>query len=1090
MEPAESLSQDFERESATLRRIARGILLEPALAEDAVQEAWLAALRRGRVAASGGWLNEAVRRIAFGLRRREARQARRERAGAKDERLASAADTAARLELLRELLEALRGLDEPYRTAVQMRLVDDLPPREIAERTGVPVETARTRVKRGVERLRAQLDAGHAGRRAAFLGLLAPLAGFDPSSAVLSTLLGGKAVGGTILGVQAKLCVAAVLCAAVGVFFWRPWEAASAVSSDETCVASPDVVLEAPAEAQLSTKRDPSTALASAREELASAGEAPTSAGGAWVVRGKVLDAKRGPLAGIEVRARVVAGYEGAGAELGEQRARSGDDGAFALAFEPPVSAVRVVADVASSGYIDFQREVLVLRDAAPPQEFVLTCYPADVVVRGRVLDPERRPVEGAGVQSHADAARTDGQGHFEVRTSSVFAESFVTAWCDGFAERRTTVQVTEPAQVIEGVELVLRAQGLLRGRVVGESGRAVPGAELSCFSLERVKATSGSGGEFELRGLPLDETWLGVSVSAAGFAPERIELEDGRIPSEELEVVLRRGLEIAGVVVDDAGRPLPGARVSFGRSQFDADSVRCVAGDEGRFVLQSAPRSKGALLVEVADFAPYSMQLDLRDAQRAASHHVVMQRGGTLIGRVVDEHGGPLAGVSVALRTRENYLDTSARTDDAGAFQLTRVPDRPGLQLECYGARRVRTTVDVAFGATAIVVTMAPAAGICGRVVDALTGEPVSSFRVRFVDAALLPGDESLSGIGATWMLEGHEFRAQDGHWSTVGEELSAGMVAGVEVRASGYGTAVVPRAVATLDPEAAPIEVALSAPARVTGRVSDAHTRLPVAGALVRRVAVRQSSGGYFSRDAGEQAQTTTNALGEFAFPELATESMWLVVDAAGYARVVDGSFEPGAGTAHRSIELERGATLRGVLRDGHGSARAGESVRVSTVDATTKEHRDWRIVTDGEGRFELADLARGKYAAALEVRRESHGIFDLSRDVEVRDSGVYEVELRPDGTGRIEGVVNAARIFNGTVSAMFVDSTGAATTHWRIAFVDDNHFVLEGLRPGRWDLSVHEHGGLQLARFGSAAIELAEGATAHARIDVLER
>ena len=76
MDAREQLSSDLQRETDTLRRIARGILLEPALAEDAVQEAWLAALRVGpHAVASGGWLNEAVRRISHGLRRRESRQA-------------------------------------------------------------------------------------------------------------------------------------------------------------------------------------------------------------------------------------------------------------------------------------------------------------------------------------------------------------------------------------------------------------------------------------------------------------------------------------------------------------------------------------------------------------------------------------------------------------------------------------------------------------------------------------------------------------------------------------------------------------------------------------------------------------------------------------------------------------------------------------------------------------------------------------------------------------------------------------------------------------------------------------------------------
>src|SRR5262245_32855950 len=115
MDSDKGLPADLAAETAALRRIARGVLFEPALAEDAVQEAWLAALRSSHVV-SGGWLGETVKRVARGMRRREARVAARERSAARNEARASAAETAERIEILRTLLGALDALDEPYRT--------------------------------------------------------------------------------------------------------------------------------------------------------------------------------------------------------------------------------------------------------------------------------------------------------------------------------------------------------------------------------------------------------------------------------------------------------------------------------------------------------------------------------------------------------------------------------------------------------------------------------------------------------------------------------------------------------------------------------------------------------------------------------------------------------------------------------------------------------------------------------------------------------------------------------------------------------------------------------------------------------------
>ena len=57
-------------------------------------------------------------------------------------------------------------LDEPVRTVVLLRYWEGLPPRRIAARLEIPVETVRTRLKRGLHKLRVRLDGECGGRRA------------------------------------------------------------------------------------------------------------------------------------------------------------------------------------------------------------------------------------------------------------------------------------------------------------------------------------------------------------------------------------------------------------------------------------------------------------------------------------------------------------------------------------------------------------------------------------------------------------------------------------------------------------------------------------------------------------------------------------------------------------------------------------------------------------------------------------------------------------------------------------------------------------------------------------------------------------
>ena len=54
-------------------------------------------------------------------------------------------------------LEAIQNLEEPYREAVYLRYVEELPPREIARATGEPVNVISIRITRGMKQLRAAL---------------------------------------------------------------------------------------------------------------------------------------------------------------------------------------------------------------------------------------------------------------------------------------------------------------------------------------------------------------------------------------------------------------------------------------------------------------------------------------------------------------------------------------------------------------------------------------------------------------------------------------------------------------------------------------------------------------------------------------------------------------------------------------------------------------------------------------------------------------------------------------------------------------------------------------------------------------------
>ena len=147
-------------------------------ADDLEQEAWVAALRSPpeRPGPVRGWFATVMRRRRLDAGRAAARRLARETAAARPEALPSAADAVARAETLRRVVEAVLSLEEPGRSTVLLRYFDGLPPREIAARTGVPVETVHSRLRRALDVLRERLGGEGEGRRALLLVLPATAA--------------------------------------------------------------------------------------------------------------------------------------------------------------------------------------------------------------------------------------------------------------------------------------------------------------------------------------------------------------------------------------------------------------------------------------------------------------------------------------------------------------------------------------------------------------------------------------------------------------------------------------------------------------------------------------------------------------------------------------------------------------------------------------------------------------------------------------------------------------------------------------------------------------------------------------------------
>ncbi|MEW6743201.1 MAG: sigma-70 family RNA polymerase sigma factor [Planctomycetota bacterium] len=199
-----------------LRKIARGLLRDEYLAEDALQESWLAALeQRPHPVRWRAWLTRVTRNIAIKTLRTRERANARETKAARPERSNA---THPRELLLRSVVDAVLGLREPYRSTVFMRCFEDVSVADIAAREGVAEVTIRSRLRRALAQLRERLDAEH-GERRCWLEGLGTMTGFRLASVTSEAL----PAGGSLIVLKLVAAAALVVAATAGLWGWlRP----------------------------------------------------------------------------------------------------------------------------------------------------------------------------------------------------------------------------------------------------------------------------------------------------------------------------------------------------------------------------------------------------------------------------------------------------------------------------------------------------------------------------------------------------------------------------------------------------------------------------------------------------------------------------------------------------------------------------------------------------------------------------------------------------------------------------------------------------------------------------------------------------
>ena len=313
-----------------------------------------------------------------------------------------------------------------------------------------------------------------------------------------------------------------------------------------------------------------------------------------------------------------------------------------------------------------------------------------------RVVLPDGAAAEGALVELvPGDAAPADADAEGRVRVRAPHTGSYSLLARKGDAAASLRIDDLEADRDLG--TLVLRKALTVSGRVFDSRQRPLGGAAVLAFkspypperaflrALETAgrrqavsaRAVTGADGAYRLS-LPGDGYYT-LRAEARGFVSSAGPQREIREDLTGIDFHLVPGLEVAGSVIEEGGRPVAGAWITLGGGGpfGNSSASSTTTGADGRFRLTSAWREYASITVRASGFqahVDHRLRIPVKDTV------ITLEHGMSLRLRVVGEGtGAPLPGLDVIL-----FGTGGLRTAKTGPDGVATIPN---LELPAPGA-------------------------------------------------------------------------------------------------------------------------------------------------------------------------------------------------------------------------------------------------------------------------------------------------------------------------------------------------------------------------------------------------------------------
>ena len=639
---------------------------------------------------------------------------------------------------------------------------------------------------------------------------------------------------------------------------------------------------------------------------------------------------------------------------------------------------------------------------------------------------------------SYGTFAATDGAGRLTVELPRTPASLDVDITTPGFGPYLVCwSSESRPEPIPARFTAELEAGWSVGGVIVDTDGQPVKGAKIHP-GIEFKKRPGDRGqmgvgtelqtdaaGKWRFDSVPVSINEISVNIDHPAFRPVLRQMtrgafgiETGRDPGK---VILDRGLTVVGRVSDEAGKPVVGALV---RTKFTNDIREAKTGADGVYRLAGCVPRAVRIVVSAKGRATDMKELNIEPTMGPVDFQ--MKPGGSIRIRVLDERGQAVPKARIFFqRWRGSFAyfefsHVSQYADENGVWVWNEAPldefkadiCRPGgMQLDQQSL--ISREQEYVFRTP-------PALVISGKVIDAVTKEPIKKFRV-------VPGTRSIAST-INW-IESEVYAASGGGYRISRHRGDFAHL--VRIEADGYQTAV-SRDIKS-DEGSISIDFELVKGSGIVGKVVTPRN-VPASGAKVA-LAVGTSQI-IIKNDAIYDSSTysmreDTDEAGRFNFASQSTDFQLVITHPSGYAHLSSSAEWP----LVRIIHLEPWSRAEGTFRIGRAPVphvpitiqssatgpRARNGPRVFTFhDATTGP----------DGRFVFDRVLPGSGRIGRRITLTEGGATEIASSVMVAANFPAGETVRIDlgGTGRpVVGKLRPPEGFNENVRWNFALVTG---------------------------------------------------------------